>query len=134
MKLTTKQYAIALHQQLLEAGVKDHEAIFSRFIRLLASKNRLSLLPQIAEQLKRHHRAEQGIQLVKITTAKALPEATLKKFKKRLQEELKLDIELQAAIDEKIIGGAVLQLDDTIIDSSIAQALSQLNATLAKPT
>ena len=132
MKLTTKQYAIALHQELAEAKASDHNDIMAKFIRLLAGKNRLSLLPQIIEQLQRHIRTENGVSLVQLTTAQAVPESVLKTIKKTLQEKLGTAIELETRVDAKILGGAIIQLDDTVINGSVAQSLNQLSTTLAQ--
>lgn len=131
MKLTTKQYAVALYQKLEAVKPSEHAEVFAQFVSLLAGQNRLSLLPQITEQLKRHCRAEQGVAYVNLTTAKPVSSAHLKKLKKILEDELEVSIELKSHTDEKIIGGAVVQLNDTVINGSIAYSLNQLKATLA---
>lgn len=132
MKLTPRQYAVALYESVAATAPSNRDSVLKQFIKLLAEKNRLSLLPRITEQLKNLERAEQGITLAQLTTAKAWPASEAQKFKRALGKDLGTDIELETKVNPNILGGAVLQIGDTIIDGSISQSLKALKASLTE--
>lgn len=114
---------------LLSPDVADDA--FARFLALLADNRRLALLPEIAglyEQL----RAEAD-HLVKamVTSAAALPAAQLDTIKAALRKRFGREVEVHTAVDESLIGGAVIVAGDVVIDGSLRGKLARLQAALA---
>jgi F-type H+-transporting ATPase subunit delta len=104
---------------------------FSRFLALLAENRRLPQLPEIAglyEELKAE--AERVVKAT-VTSAAELPAGELDVLKAALKKRFGRDVELSTAIDASLIGGAVIDAGDVVIDGSLKGKLSRLQAALA---
>ncbi|HEY5971758.1 MAG TPA: F0F1 ATP synthase subunit delta [Pseudoxanthomonas sp.] len=104
---------------------------FSRFLALLAENRRLTQLPEIAglyEELKAE--AERVVKAT-VTSAAALPAGELDVLKAALKKRFGREVELSTAIDASLIGGAVIDAGDVVIDGSLKGKLSRLQAALA---
>ena len=105
---------------------------FSRFLALLAENRRLAQLPEISglfEELKAE--AERVVKAT-VTSAAALPAGELEVLKAALKKRLGREVELSTAVDASLIGGAVIDAGDVVIDGSLKGKLSRLRAALAQ--
>lgn len=109
----------------------DNNDSLSQFLAVLAENNRLALLPEVSalyEQL----RAESELVLkANITSAAPLSEAELAKLVAALKKRFNREVEVQTAIDESLIGGAIIDTGDLVIDGSVRNKLARLKANLA---
>jgi F-type H+-transporting ATPase subunit delta len=98
--------------------------ITSAFIRLLITKNRENVLPEILEAFYDQYNELKGIHKVKFITAKPisdeLRDGLLRKFKIDAHIE---HVELSTEVREDIIGGFILEYDNKLIDASIIRGL-----------
>lgn len=104
----------------------------ARFLRMLSENRRMELLPEIAglyEELR--HEAERVVK-AKVTSAAALPDAELESIRAALRTRFGREVELDTAIDESLIGGAVIDAGDVVIDGSLKGKLARLQAALAQ--
>ena len=104
---------------------------FKRFLALLADNRRLPLLPEIAglyDELRLE--AERTVR-ARVTSATALPEAELATIREALKKRLGREVEIEAAVDESLIGGAVIDAGDVVIDGSLRGKLDRLQSALA---
>ena len=101
--------------------------ITSLFINLLIKKTRESNLPEIASVFIEQYNKLKNIQVVKVTTAapmsKEMEELILSKIRSNEGFE---NLELEKGINEKLIGGFVLEIDDRLIDASILGDLNDV--------
>ena len=107
------------------------EASYGRFLALLAEGRRLAQLPEIAglfEQLRAE--AEQVVK-AKVTSAADLSAAELDSIKAALRRRFGREVEVQTAVDASLIGGAVIDAGDVVIDGSLKGKLSRLQTALA---
>ena len=105
---------------------------FSRFLALLAENRRLAQLPEVAglyEELKAE--AERVVKAT-VTSAAELPAGELDVLKAALKKRFGREVELSTAIDASLIGGAVIDAGDVVIDGSLKGKLSRLQAALAQ--
>jgi F-type H+-transporting ATPase subunit delta len=97
------------------------------FNKLLITKHRESNLPEIATAFIAQYKAHKNIHTLKLTTAipvsDQVKEAIIDQVKKT--SDMK-QIELITAVDDKLIGGFVLQAGDLLIDASISYDLRQV--------
>ena len=109
----------------------DNNDSLNQFLAVLAENNRLALLPEVSalyEQL----RAESELVLkANITSAAPLSEAELAKLVVALKKRFNREVEVQTAIDESLIGGAIIDTGDLVIDGSVRNKLARLKANLA---
>lgn len=104
---------------------------FNDFLALLADNRRLALLPEIAGLYEELRAEAEHVVKAKVTSASALPAAELDGIKAALKKRFGREVEIEAAIDESLIGGAVIAAGDTVIDGSLRGKLSRLQASLA---
>lgn len=97
------------------------------FTRLLLKKGRESYLTEIVTAFIEQYKAYKGIYTVKLTTAAPIGDdvknAILEKV--RTGKGLK-QVELDARVDEALIGGFVLEIGDQLVDGSIAFDLNNI--------
>ena len=105
---------------------------FGNFLALLADNRRLSLLPEIAGLFAELRADAERIVKAKVTSAAALPAAELETIKAALKRRFGREVELQTAIDASLIGGAVIDAGDVVIDGSLKGKLERLQAALTQ--
>lgn len=96
------------------------------FLFLLAERNRLALLPEMAEMFKVYRAAQEKTITVDVTSAIALDEAYKQTLMQALAVRLQRQVNLQCEVDPDLIGGAVIRAGDTVIDGSIRGKLARL--------
>ncbi|MBK7012525.1 MAG: F0F1 ATP synthase subunit delta [Xanthomonadales bacterium] len=105
---------------------------FGRFISLLADNGRLWALPEIGalfEQLKLE--SERTLK-VRLRTATRVEAAELEKISAALKRRFDRDIELSQSIDPKMLGGAVIDAGEIVIDGSVRGRLARLEQALVQ--
>ncbi|UCH78559.1 MAG: ATP synthase F1 subunit delta [Candidatus Coatesbacteria bacterium] len=101
------------------------------FLRFLLEKNRLPLLPTIAEELARAFRQETGVVAAHATSALPLPEEIQARLVEILERVTGKKVELSTAVDADVIGGLRLRLGDHVIDATLAHRLREIRETMA---
>ncbi|MEC9341073.1 MAG: F0F1 ATP synthase subunit delta [Pseudomonadota bacterium] len=102
----------------------------TNFFQILAENDRLALLPEIAglfEVLRREHekRAE-----VHVRTATDLTAAQTDLISQAMKRRLGRDVSVVVEVDENLYGGAIITVDDEVIDGSVLGRLARLRSTL----
>ena len=105
---------------------------FSRFLALLAENRRLPQLPEIAGLYDELRFEAERVVKAKVTSAVALPASELETIKAALKKRFGREVEVSTAIDASLIGGAVIDAGDVVIDGSLKGKLSRLQAALAQ--
>jgi len=98
---------------------------------VLTKKNREQLLYPIAREFHKLYDEQKGIQKVQISTPVVLTDAQKAEFSRIVSESMNKTVELTEKIDESLIGGYVLKVGDTQIDTSVKHKLSELKAAMA---
>jgi F-type H+-transporting ATPase subunit delta len=97
------------------------------FIKLLGVKTREANLPEIIHAFIDQYNEVKQIHKVKITTAKELSEEMKQMFISKIKESDGIEnIELNAKVDEKLIGGFVLEMEGRLVDASIITDLKDI--------
>jgi F-type H+-transporting ATPase subunit delta len=123
MKTTPKQYAISLYEASKGASKAEMDELVSNFVKLLRYDNNLSLGDKIIEEFQSYYRAQKGIAKLRITSSAKLDSKTVSGIVKHFSQQ----VELEEAVDESLIGGIVLEIDDdTRIDGSVKKKLETL--------
>lgn len=107
------------------------DASFGRFIEMLSDNRRLELLPEVAG-LFEHLRAEdQRVVKARVRSATSLGDADLAAIRDGLRRRFGREVELETELDPSLIGGAVIDAGDVVIDGSIRGKLERLQSALA---
>ncbi|ALN56044.1 MULTISPECIES: F0F1 ATP synthase subunit delta [Lysobacter] len=102
-----------------------------RFLTLLADNRRLALLPEIAGLFEELRADADRVVKAKVTSASDLPAAELDSIKAALVKRFGRQVEIETAIDASLIGGAVIDAGEVVIDGSLKGKLARLQTALA---
>ncbi|MDQ3617432.1 MAG: F0F1 ATP synthase subunit delta [Pseudomonadota bacterium] len=114
---------------LLSPDASDEN--FGQFLGVLAENRRLPLLPEIAGLFEELRNDAERVVRATITSATELPAAELDTIKAALKKRFGREVELATAIDASLIGGAVIDAGDVVIDGSLRGKLARLQTALA---
>jgi F-type H+-transporting ATPase subunit delta len=104
-------------------------ALTVAFIGLLVNKGREMNLPDIAEAFINAYNEMKRIRTVKLTTAKALPEAVKQNITSKVAAYMPDDtLNVESVVDESLIGGFVLEVGDKLFDASVKRSLAEMRA------
>lgn len=132
MKFSAKQYAHALHDSLQDTSPKDVDLVLNNFVDVLVANNDLKLFDEIETEFHKLELKKDGKMLAEVTTAKPLGRDQEKQIIAELNKLVKSDVEIQKKVDDRIIGGVVIRLDDKMIDASVKNELQELKKELSK--
>jgi F-type H+-transporting ATPase subunit delta len=101
-------------------------ALMANTLALMADKRRLFVLPQFLTALTDLIAAEKGEVTAEVTAARALSAAQSKKLAETLKARVGKTVKLKTTVDESLIGGLVVKLGSTMIDTSVKAKLAAL--------
>ena len=118
--------------ELLKAAAGNKvEDGFLGFVKLILENRREEYALQMALAYRDIYRKANRISQVMITTAVRLPEAEMEKLRKLVSDSFKdTKLEFSEQINPEIIGGFVIDVDDSRMDASISNELEQLRLNL----
>jgi len=96
------------------------------FLRLLLEYDRVAVLPEIAEHFEVQKAHVENTVDVTVTSAAPMSAAQQEAVSKALADRLGRSVRLETAIDESLIGGAVIRAGDVVIDGSLRSRLEGL--------
>lgn len=101
-------------------------ALMANTLSLMADKRRLFVLPQLLSSLTEMIATEKGEVTAEVTAARALSAAQSKKLAETLKARVGKTVKLKTTVDESLIGGLVVKLGSTMIDTSVKAKLAAL--------
>lgn len=115
----------AVVDQLFGGNFKD---LSMKFIHLMISKARESVLPAICQAFDEQYKAIKNIRSAMVTTPVELTEAELDQIKKKFSFWLNPGetMELGQKLDQKLIGGFIFEMGDRSYDASIKRQMDEL--------
>jgi F-type H+-transporting ATPase subunit delta len=105
-------------------------AITGNTLRLMAQKRRLFVLPALLGALRTKIADHKGEISAEVVSAKALTKAQSEKLSKVLKAATGREVNLKSTVDESLIGGLVVKVGSTMIDTSIKAKLNALQNTM----
>jgi len=108
------------------ASAMGLHALTKQTIALMAQKRRLFVLPQLVTDLKSRISTEKGEVTAEVTSAVALTPAQTEALAAALKAKIGKDVKLNAAVDDTLIGGLVVKLGSTMVDTSVKAKLAAL--------
>ena len=112
--------------KLVEMAVGEplHDTL-KQFIAFVADKKREDKMFFIAMKYMEMYREKHGILSTQVTTATELTEESYDKIKAFIKQTFDADAEMEVHIDPSLIGGFILDIENSRMDASVA---GQLNA------
>ncbi|WP_226779680.1 F0F1 ATP synthase subunit delta [Oceaniglobus trochenteri] len=105
-------------------------ATVANTLRLMASKRRLFVLPQLVSALRGLIADEKGEVTADVTAASKMTAAQQKSLAETLKKAVGKDVKINMAVDPKLIGGLVVKVGSRMIDTSIRAKLNALQNTM----
>ena len=115
-------------EKILNSICQGHiSELSTAFINLLIRKGRETFLPEIVQAFIHQYKVSRGIHTVKLTTAVEVGDDIKNVITEKIKSLTSIEhVELHAVVNEEIIGGFILELDDQLIDASIAYDLNSV--------
>ncbi len=108
------------------AGVLGLSDLTKNFLGVLAANRRLAALPEIVRAFASIAAAARGEVTAEVTSAHPLTATQLKALSAKLKEREGKDVKITANVDPELLGGLVVRIGSTQIDSSIRTRLNSL--------
>ena len=102
------------------------ENLFKNFLCLLIKKRRFFYIEQILKSFEEICSEKRGEIKAEIKSAKQLSEIEINKITDELSNNFKSKIKLNYKYDQSLIGGLIVQVGSTMIDTSIKNKLQQI--------
>ena len=120
-RLTTAQISV-----LLLPDAESTDTTFAAFIATLTEYGRLRLLPEITALFDAFKREHGNVLRVVVRAAVAIDATQADALKGALKRRFQREIDLHTQIDAALIGGAVIDAGDIVIDGSVRGKLDRL--------
>lgn len=119
----------AILDALLEK-VGDGEGEVRQLLRMLADRDRLSLLPEIASAFTDRVRVSRRVLKAEVTTAVPLPDAQRASLGAALERAAGSKLIITEKVDPAIIGGVVARVGSLVFDGSVTRQLERMRQKL----
>lgn len=100
--------------------------IVSKLLVLLADRDRLGLLKELAAAYRNFLAERQKVVHAEVTSAEPLPADRMQAIEKRLATVTGKRVAMTTKVDKNIIGGVVARVGSTVYDASIATQLKKI--------
>ncbi len=118
-----KRFLSELSAQALKRDLTSAE---ENFLHVISENGRYDLLPMVNDQFQTRLLEERNILKVEMQSAYALTDGQEEMFIKALKKRFDKEIELTVTISPSLLGGAILKIDDLVIDGSILGRLNNM--------
>lgn len=121
-----------LVELIIDIGGDNLNEAGKNFVRVLGENKRLNVLTEIVVLYEQQRaEAEKSVD-AQVVSAFALSKAQITELSEALKKRLGRDVNLVAKLDESIIGGAIVQAGDLVIDGSVTGQLNKLSHALMR--
>ena len=117
---------VVVTEALIEVLGKKLDQHQGNFLRLLAEKRRLSVLPEIASLFLQEQQADEALVHATIITADNITKTVLNHITTAIEKQVAKEVAVEHEVDASLIGGAIVRVGDRVIDASIKGQLKRL--------
>ena len=126
MKKINKQFAEALYEVTKGLKGKDLDQALFSFAELLVRSHKLKQADRIIAEYVKYAKQQEGVVEIEITSAHELDQKTLDQIKQVFGKK----VNEQQLVDESILGGVSIKMEDKILDATVKTQLKQLKKAL----
>jgi F-type H+-transporting ATPase subunit delta len=126
---------MARKRALLEALLEQAGGLtpaLSRLLLLLADRDRLALLPELAAAYRERVLQHQGVVRAEVVTAVPLADDVRAAIERGLTEATGRTVQMTTRVTPEILGGAVARIGSTVYDGSVTRQLERLKERLSQ--
>ena len=111
-------------------GESVNEHIVS-FLKLLCENNRIEQLFSCFEAYEKLYNQVKRVIVANVTSAVTLTEDEKARIKSKLEKKLGNSVELVCKVNEKILGGIIIETDDAVIDGSLKRKMRDVKEVIS---
>lgn len=111
-------------ERVIPTGTDQH---IKNFLFTLLKDGNIGLLGNVIDEIGRLARGGPQVEVARVTTAVALSDGEKKQFAEKLRKKYDETIDCEFNVDPAIMGGAVIQIGDKVIDGSVANRLESMS-------
>lgn len=100
------------------------------FLVIITENKREKFIPGIFRNLEDLYRQEEGIKTAVLTSAQPIDSSIILQIKQILEKEYRAKVEMSQSVNEDLIGGFILRIDDNQYDASISTQLKKIKEQL----
>lgn len=137
----TRDFQVVLNSPVISASKKleifsqiftSFDESTKKFIELITKNRREYMLVQIASSFKSQVNAMRGIVPVTLVSAVSMSDDTKKEILQKVEQAVGGKIEVTEQLDESLIGGFIVKMEDKQFDASVSRQLSNLKQLLTR--
>ena len=123
---------VAAKRKVVESVIARSEPSppLGKLMLMLADRDRLALIPELAEVYRERLMEHRQVISAEVTTAVPLAPERVAQFEKRIAAATGRKVTMTASVDPSLIGGAVARVGSIVYDGSIATQLSKMRERL----
>jgi len=129
MKISAKQFAIALYDSLQEVSPADQEKVLDNFVQVLKETGAINIFPKIEQEFIVYQKKQRGITDVNVTFARR--DVDEKVVLDELNKLISGNKEVKKQVDEGLVGGVMIETEDQRVDASVKRLLGRFRESLA---
>jgi F-type H+-transporting ATPase subunit delta len=120
---------------MIDRSIAPHcSEFFCNFLKVLVRHGRADLIGAIRRVMAQIKEEQAGKHRVQIRSARPLSEDSRTQLYDHLKSALGFEPILQESVDTSLVGGLIIQVGDTVYDSSLRTRLKQLRGRLVEST
>jgi F-type H+-transporting ATPase subunit delta len=116
----------------VEKVVDGADERFMNFLKLLAERHRIPVLPRIRRRFEDLWAEENQLLPVNVTAAVDLDDELVKGIGKRIEEQTGRKVEISSNVDPDVLGGLVLRVGNMVLDASVRNRLERIRKQVAR--
>ena len=117
----------------IDTLMKEYDKLFKNFIKVLISRNQINLFQNIKEDFIRQFQSSTGKISAIISSAVKISDTQRKLIIENICKIFDVnEVDVKEKIDQKILGGLIINVGDTVIDISTSNKLENLKKHLLK--
>jgi F-type H+-transporting ATPase subunit delta len=129
--LQDKARSFSERQQALDKLIPGNSSEQVRnFLYALLKEGDIGLLGEVMAELERMVHGGPLVQVARVTTAQPLSDQEKDEFRQKLAGQYGDSLEFDFSVDPAILGGAIVQVGDKVIDGSVATRLAAMSNAL----
>lgn len=117
-----------IEQLIARAGAMEPAVV--KLLLMLAERDRLALLPEVAETFDNRLMDHQKVVKAQIVSAVELTADSLSAITAGLTRATGRNVQIETRVDPALVGGAVARIGGTIYDGSVTRQLERMRETL----
>lgn len=128
--LSSPNLSIRQRQELLEQAFAQVPEYVLSFTELLCEKGHIQQFDACVQEYEALYRALSRISTARVVSAVALTDEEKRALVARLEKRSGHTVTAQYDIDEGILGGLIVHMDDTVIDGSLRRKLKEVEGAI----